>query len=164
MKINNIHQRQYEHPQTTLAAIFDSLASPNDRLWPWETWPPMRLSQGLEVGSHGGHGPIGYTVIEYLRGRSLVFNFTKPEAFRGTHRFEILALDGGRTLLRHTIGMNVSWPGLLLWVVAIRWLHDALLEDALAKVDRQLSLHPVASQHGFWVKFLRRVLRSGKKK
>lgn len=163
MNISNIHQRPYRHPPETLATILDSLASPDDRLWPWETWPPMRLSQGLEVGSHGGHGPIGYTVVEYLRGRSLVFRFTKPESFRGTHRFEILALEEGRSLLRHSISMIVNWHGLLLWVVAIRWLHDALLEDALDKVDRQLSLHPVASQHGFWVKFLRRVLRRGKR-
>lgn len=164
MKITNIHQRQYQHPQTTLGAILDSLASPNDRLWPWENWPPMRLSQGLKVGSHGGHGPIGYSVVAYLPGQSVVFSFTTPETFCGTHRFEVLALDEGRTLLRHSISMTVNWYGLLLWGVAIRWLHDALIEDALDKADRQLSLHPVASQHGFWVRFLRRTLRRGKKK
>jgi len=162
MKINNIHQRHYQQPQATLAAILDSLASPDDRLWPWENWPPMRLNRGLEVGSRGGHGPIGYTVVEYLRGQLVVFSFTKPETFQGTHRFELLALDEGRTLLRHSIVMTVDWRGMLLWVIAIRWLHDALLEDALDKVDRQLSLQPGASRHGWWVKFLRRALRRRK--
>lgn len=164
MKITNIHQRQYQHPQATLAAILDTLASPNDRLWPWETWPPMRLNHGLAVGSQGGHGPIGYSVVAYQPGQSLVFSFTKPETFQGTHRFEILVLDEGRTLLRHTIAMTVNWQGLLLWGIAIRWLHDALLEDALDKVHNQLEPQPVASRHGPWVRFLRRVLRRRKKK
>ena len=164
MNISNIHQRHYQCPQATLATILDSLASANDRLWPGEIWPPMRLNRGLEVGSRGGHGPIGYTVVDYLRGQSVVFSFTKPASFQGTHGFEIIALDERRTLLRHSIVMTVNWRGLLLWASAIRWLHDALLEDALDKVDRQLSGQPGASRHGLWVRFLRRVLGRGKKK
>ncbi len=44
----------------------------------------------------------------------------------------------------------------IVWPLAIRWLHDALVEDALDNVEAALRSQPVpARKHSFWVRQLR---------
>jgi hypothetical protein len=158
MKIFNIHQREYESPPTVLAEIFATLSSKNDRLWPNESWPPMVLSNGLNLHSSGGHGPIGYYVSNHDPRKSVQFTFTKPEGFVGSHTFEIIAIGDKKTVLRHTINMSLNLKGIITWYIAIKWLHDALLEDCLDKVHNQVARSAVHSPHNLWVKILRKVL------
>lgn len=162
MKIINVHQREYGEGITTISEILDSLSSKNDRLWPNEIWPPMKLNDGLEINSSGGHGPISYYVSQYDKGKSIEFTFTRPVDFKGTHAFEIIEKAENTILLRHTIDMTVNLKGFLMWYLAIKWLHDALLEDCLDKVHNQLNEIKVQPPHNFWVNILRNILRSRK--
>jgi hypothetical protein len=164
MNITNIHQRQYEQPHSVISEIFDTLASTNDRLWPWEIWPPMILNTGLTMLSSGGHGPIGYYLSNYDHGKSVEFTFTRPRGYIGTHTFEVVKISDKSTLLRHTINMNLNMNGIATWYLAIKWLHDALLEDCLDKVHNQLADTQVYSPHNFWVKSLRKVLKRKREK
>ncbi|MDK9708258.1 MAG: hypothetical protein OEL83_14535 [Desulforhopalus sp.] len=163
MKITNIHQRKYQQPPSVLSEILATLSSKNDRLWPHELWPPMVLNNGLKLHSSGGHGPIGYYVSDHDPGKSVEFTFTKPEGFAGTHSFELIAIGDEKTLLRHTIDMDLSPKGMITWYVAIKWLHDALLEDCLDKVHNQVAQNEVRSRHNLWVTILRKVLKRRRK-
>jgi hypothetical protein len=83
------------------------------------------------------------------------FRFLGPRGFNGHHRFEVASLSEGNTLLRHTIDARVTEIALITWPVAIRPLHDALLEDALAQAQASLGLAPVMTPWSAWVKLLR---------
>jgi hypothetical protein len=55
--------------------------------------------------------------------------------------------------------MEVSGKGMLLWLFAIRSLHDALLEDAFDKIENHFSKEKNKSNWSIWVKFLRKILK-----
>lgn len=120
----------------------------------------MKFDRPLSVGADGGHGPIHYTISEYVPGRSIVFRFKAPRGFDGTHRFDVIARPQGSEL-RHTLAMNVSWPASLTWPMVYRWLHDALIEDAMAKAQAQVGDSPVVAKWSLYVRFLRRIFGRG---
>ena len=134
MRVLNRHSRRYPVSPQVVGEILDTLASKADGLWPHERWPPMRLNGPLGVGRKGGHGPIRYMVESYDPRRQIVFRFSAPRGFHGTHSFAIEEEEDG-CLLRHIIEMRVSGWALLSWPLAFQPLHDALLEDALDKVE-----------------------------
>lgn len=61
--------------------------------------------------------------------------------------------------LTHTIDMNTTGIGTLTWTIGIRWLHDALMEDLLDKIENQFSNKSKRTEWNNWVKFLRKVLK-----
>jgi hypothetical protein len=137
--IRNVHERVLDADPETVGALLDSLSSPDDRVWPNRRWPPMRLDCGLVVGSDGGHGPVRYEVARYEPGRLVVFKFTPKFPVAGEHRLEVLPTPGGRALVRHTLeGRPKSWL-VLGWPLCFRWLHDALIEDALDRAKAQIA-------------------------
>jgi len=119
----------------------------------------MLLNNGLNKDSTGGHGPIGYYVSNYTTGKSIEFTFTKPKEFIGNHKFEIIETSPNTTLLRHTINMSLDIKGIVTWYFAIKWLHDALLEDCLDKVHNQINKGHLQTPHTIWVKYLRNMLK-----
>lgn len=153
--VKNVHYRDIKTDLPTAGALIDSLASENDRLWPHERWPAMVLDMPLAVGARGGHSVILYEVEKYLPGRTVIFRFSSPAGLLGTHTFDVEEIKPGQIRLRHTINARLKGAERLGWPLAIRWLHDALLEDALDKAEadiyaqawRQRPLSP-------WVKFL----------
>lgn len=136
MQVLNVHQLVLQVPATRAASLIDGLASAGDMLWPADRWPPMRFDRPLGVGATGGHGPIRYTVESYVPGQRVVFRFLEPRGFVGTHRFEIEPLDAASARLRHVIEMQAKGRAWLAWTLAIRPLHDALLEDAMDRAAR----------------------------
>lgn len=147
MKILNIHQRELKKPKTEVSQIFETLSSNKEMMWPHERWSPMVLDRGLQVGSSGGHGPIKYFVTQYKPGIDVEFRFTEPNGFNGIHKFELSKTSSNTCLFTHQIHMNVSLKGLILWGFAIKWLHDALIEDCFDKVQNQIS---VTKSHTKW--------------
>lgn len=125
--VRNVHSRTVGDGA---GALIDTLAGPDDRLWPGRPWPPLRLDRPLGVGAAGGHGPVGYTVEEYEPGRRVRFRFTAPRGFDGHHDFRA---DGPE--LRHRIVMRVTGLARLTWPLFFRPLHDALLEEALDRAS-----------------------------
>jgi len=154
MRVTNIHQRHIPRPPAEVGRLLDSLASERDELWPRALWPAMRFDRPLGIGADGGHGPVRYVVTEYEPGRRVRFRFKAPRGYNGWHELEVTGERDG-TLLRHTIEMNATGPALLTWPLAVRWLHDALLEDAFATAEVSLGLAPTIIPWSLWVKFLR---------
>lgn len=162
MKVLNIHQREIPASAAAVGGLIDALTSEHDALWPADTWPAMRMDRPLGVAADGGHGPVRYAVAAFRGGQMVEFRFTGPTGFNGFHRFEVLPQDERRTLLRHTIDMKAEGPALLSWPLVFRPLHDALIEDALARAQAALGAAPDVRPWSPWVKLLRWALSAGK--
>ena len=137
MSVLNRHARRYPEDPEVVGTLIDGLGSEEDRIWPTERWPALTMDGPLTGSPKGGHGPIRYHVQEYEKGRRIVFRFTGPPGFHGTHRFEVHPAPGGCEL-EHVIEMRVRESAILSWPLLFRPLHDALLEDALDKVEAHI--------------------------
>lgn len=119
MKVLNVHEREIPVSAEEVGALLNSLSSGADALWPRTLWPLMRLDHPLGVGASGGHGPVRYAVEEFIPGHRVKFRFSGPRGFNGFHRFEVVPMSNGGTILRHTIDMEVR--GIALLVIELPW-------------------------------------------
>ena len=160
--VRNIHRRTVPAPESEVGSLLDWLASQADRLWPHEHWPRMRFDRPLQAGAAGGHGPIGYTVELYRPGHELRCRFTAPRGIDGVHSFVVSAGPRpGTSVLEHALLAETSGWARLTWPLVFRPLHDALIEDALAKAIRTVGgLAPSRSAWTPWVRLIRWVARS----
>jgi hypothetical protein len=163
MKVINVHSRIINQPKSKIEELFKTLSSKNDMMLATDKWSPMILDKGLEIGSKGGHGPIKYTVTKYLPDNLIQFDFIEPIGFNGYHKFEIIEQDKNTTLLKHTIDMTTEGSATLKWLFAIRWLHNAYIEDAFDKVENHFTRGKKNSKWTFWVKMLRQILKPKRK-
>jgi len=161
MRVTNIHERQLPLPPAEVGTLINSLASEDDRLWPGTMWPAMRFDRPLGVGAAGGHGPIRYSVEEFIPGQRVKFRFSGPRGFNGHHWFEVLPHGQASTLLRHALEMKTEGPAQLSWPLVFRWLHDACVEDSLSVGQTSLGLEPVVLSWSPWVRVLRWLLSGG---
>ncbi len=160
MRILNVHERALAATPDQVGALLATLGSDGDRLWPWQDWPRMKLRDGPRVGSAGGHGPIRYVVEAVDPGRRIVFRFTRPHGWSGTHAFSVTAKSERRTTLRHALRMEATGRGSLAWAIIFRPLHDALIEDALARAAAEVGETDVLPpRHSLYVRLLRRLMR-----
>ena len=159
MQVLNIHTRIIDSPKEIVLKSFLTLATKEDEIWPKETWPRMYFPDGLKVGANGGHGPIRYSVLTYHPESPIVFEFQKPSGFNGIHKFEVTAVDSHKTELKHTISMRANLMGSIQWALGVRWLHDALLEDAFDKVENLLTQSKKKTEWNLWVRILRAFLK-----
>lgn len=162
MKVINIHKREIQQPKTELVKLFNTLATDNDLMLATDKWSPMKLDNGLQVGSKGGHGPITYFVTDYQPEKSITFQFDLT-GFNGYHRFDINELEPKKTEISHIIDMTTTGLATLKWMLAIRWLHNAYIEDAFDKVENQFTKDKKSSEWSWWVKTLRKVMKPKKK-
>ena len=155
--MRNVHERHIAAPAERLGAVLETLATDHDQLWPGTTWAPMVLDHGLEPGSRGGHDDIRYAVTAHEAGRRVEFAFDRRTGLDGTHALAVVDLGGGTCLLRHVLEGRVHGSMLLLWPLAVRWAHDALVEDAFDLAEAALGVGPtVPAQWSPWVRLLRR--------
>jgi hypothetical protein len=160
--IHNVHQREFVTSQAQLGELLDRLAGRPDPVWP-PRWPPVLLDGPLAVGAGGGHGPIRYRVTSYQPGRRVLFEFQAPTPLAGSHDFEVLpGLYPGSAVLRHVLtGRAVDLAGSLAWVLVLRWLHDALLEDLLDRVGTAVGDPPECpARWSWWVRLCRLAVRA----
>lgn len=154
----NVHFRDIPARPEAVGALLDGLASAEDRLWP-EDWPPMELSDGLEVHSSGGHGPVRYAVRAHDPGRSVTFRFTgdRPRGVHGGHTFAVVD-SGEGCRLWHLLDCQLTGPARVTWDTLWAPLHDALLEDALARgyAEATGERPPDPPRWNLWVRLLRR--------
>ena len=155
MRIRNVHFRDYAAAPARLGALIDAVLDPARTIWPSPPWPALKLDRGLEVGSRGGHGPIGYEVVSYEPGRRVRFSFDPKLGFDGWHE---LAVEGAR--LVHTLAFEARGFALLKWLVVIRPLHDALLEDLLDRAAVALGETPRRARWSWRVKLNREILKT----
>jgi hypothetical protein len=157
MHVRNVHERVFRLPPAAVGALIDSLASRDDRLWPRDKWPPMRFDRPLAIGAVGGHGPVRYSVVKYHPSKSILFRFSAPRGFNGTHRFEVEDWQG-HTVLRHVIEMSATGPARLSWPLFFRPLHDACLEDCLDRATVSLGIAlPHPAHWSIYVRLLRAI-------
>lgn len=161
MKVINIHKRVLNQPTSKIGELLNTLATKNDMMLATDKWHPMRLDRGLQVGSKGGHGPIKYFVTAYHPEKSITFQFDL-KGFNGFHRFDIIELGTNQTELSHIIDMTTTGTATLRWALAIRWLHDAYIEDAFDKVENHFTKDKKYSRWNFWVRFLRQIMKPKK--
>lgn len=136
MAVHNVHERELTGiPPERVGRLIDELAGDNDRIWPVQSWPAMRLGPGLQLGARGGHGPIRYTIEQYAPGFWVRCRFTGPHGVHGYHEFSWRRGATG-TVLRHDLVVTPRGPARLAWPLALRWLHDALLEDLLDRAEQ----------------------------
>ena len=157
MQVLNIHRRSISHSFENVSEVFNSLATKNDKLWP-KQWPPMVFKDGKVVGSYGGHGPIKYNIRKYIPGSLIEFNFIKPHGFDGIHRLEIIKVDNQNTEIKHCIDMQTRGTGTFIWIFVVKPLHNALIEDALDKLESHFTNKVKKTPWNLWVHFLRKVL------
>jgi hypothetical protein len=122
----------------------------------------MKLDGSLAIGAQGGHGPIRYVVQEYDSNKFIKFRFLAPKGFCGTHSFEIISRGVEMTELKHTVEMEAKGSAHIVWPFIIRPLHNALVEDALAKVSQELGLQTRSVSWPPGVRFLRWMISGGK--
>jgi hypothetical protein len=159
MAVLNIHERRLACSHEVPGDLIDRLASEQDGLWPRRAWPPMRFDRPLAAGARGGHGPIRYTVTDYVPGRWIRFGFTGPRGFRGFHEFAV-SRAGDRPVLRHTLAMQLQGPARLSWPLVFRPLHDALVEDSLDCAEQAITGQAgKPARWSLYVRVLRRLLR-----
>lgn len=151
MKVHNVHQRRIDARAEVVGELLDTLSGPNDKVWP-DHWPRMRFDRPLQVGAVGGHGDIRYTVEDYQPGRRVVFRFADGVGIDGTHRLEVEP-HGAATIMRHVIEGQLVGGMRLLWPLAIRAAHDAVLEDLLDKVERHATGH--VRRPASWSRYVR---------
>lgn len=160
MKVTNIHKRKLKQSKNEVAMLFKTLATKDDKIWPIEHWPAIRFNGALKLGNKGGHGSIRYTIIDIKEGEAIKFQFSKPNGFIGTHEFKINEVDNSITEVTHTINMNTATvKSTFLWLTVIRWLHDALIEDAFDKIENSYSEEKKVTKHTLWVQLLRSIYK-----
>ncbi len=158
MKFTSINERFVAVPAAVLAEAMSTLSSKDDRLWPIGGWPRMRLDQGLEPGSKGGHGPIRYCVEVHEPGRFVQFRFLPATGFGGVHWFESISV-GDRVCLRHVVAGEATLGGWLRWRLVFGPLHEALIQDAFDRAESLSEESSVARRrHSLYVRLLRRLL------
>jgi hypothetical protein len=159
VKAISIHSRRIEAPLATVGGLIDTLASPDDRLWPHADWPAMRFDRPLGVGAAGGHAFIRYSVEDYQEGRSILFRITGPKGFSGTHALDVLE-DGSATVLTHTIDGEITMAFAPKWFGVVRPLHDALMGDALDNAERETTgAVRTPARWSWWTRVLRKAFR-----
>lgn len=114
-QVHNRHVRKIQTAPDEVGALVDSLASDQDRLWPRNQWPAMRLDRPLAVGAEGGHGPVRYVVERYEPGRLVQFRFTRPAGFDGHHCFSVQAETAQSALLRHDLTITPRGLAIITW-------------------------------------------------
>ncbi|MDD7812296.1 SRPBCC family protein [Mycobacterium sp. CSUR Q5927] len=155
MRVNNVHSRVFAAVNLDrVGALIDGLAGDGDRLWPRENWPAMRFDRPLAVGAMGGHGPIRYAVSEYEPARRIRFAFRQPAGLDGYHEWEARPAPAGYELRHRLVADAWGWTR-LSWPVIWRWLHDALIEDALDKAAGNLGCPGPRNSWSVYVRMLR---------
>jgi hypothetical protein len=155
--VHNVHERLVAAPVEEIGPLLDRAGGPDDVIWPSPAWPPMVLDRPVAVGAAGGHGPIHYRVTAHEPGRSVEFAFDPDTGLRGTHRLTAEPAGPSATLVRHVLEGRLTGPARLSWPLGIRWLHDAVLEDLLDRVERAAGTGPERpARWSPWVRLLQR--------
>jgi len=154
--VRNVHERVLAAPADRVGALLDRLAGPDDPLWPAPAWPALRLDRPLAVGADGGHDGIRYHVVAYEPRRRVEFRFHPATGLDGSHVFEVEPIDPDRCVLRHVLVATPRGRMRILVPLAVRWLHDAVIEDLLDNAERAATpTTPRSRRYSTWVRTLR---------
>ncbi|MCX5232747.1 DUF2867 domain-containing protein [Streptomyces sp. NBC_00233] len=134
--VRNVHQRIVQSPAEAVGALVDRLAAPDDPLFPTPVWPAMVLDRPLAVGADGGHGRVRYRVTVHEPGRSVRFDTTDEGLGQGFHRIDVEPLGPDRCRITHTLELTMGTRGFVMWKLAIRPVHDTMIEEIFDNAER----------------------------
>lgn len=154
MNVINQHERRLITSPEDAWRLIANLGGKHELLWPAQHWPAMRFDRPLSLGAHGHHGFVGYFVEDYSPPELLRCRFTAPQGVEGYHEFRIIP-QGSSVLFRHTMRMRTRGVFTLLWLIAIRPMHDALLQDLMDRASHYSSGCEFHTPWSPWVRFLR---------
>ena len=140
--MRNVHERMVEAPVEEVGPLLDRLGGSEDVLWPSPAWPPMVLDRPVAVGARGGHVRVRYRVVGHEPGRRVEFSFEPGVGVDGGHVFTAEPAGPDRTLLRHVLEGRPRGVMRFGWPLAVRWLHDAVLEELLDNAERAVGREP----------------------
>jgi hypothetical protein len=138
MRVHNVHERELPASPGEVGALLDGL----EQWWPSDRWPALRPDRPLGVGARSKRGPIREEVVDYEPGRRIDFELKAPRGLVARHRFEVEPEAAERAVLRHTIDGRLEGWARLSWPLAIRPLHDALIEDLLDRAEAEVTGAP----------------------
>lgn len=158
----NVHERVLPVPADEAGRLLDRLGGEDDPLWPAPAWGSMRLDRPLGLGAAGEHGssesPIRYRVTAHRPERLVEFTFAPGLGLDGTHTFLVEPVDTAQCVLRHEVRGQLSGRMRLGWPLAVRWMHDAVLEDLLDRAEVALEVGPARpARWSPWVRLLWRL-------
>lgn len=154
--VRNVHERTVAAPIGRVGPLLDRLGGPSDVLWPTPAWPPMVLDGPVAAGAAGGHGSIRYRVTAHEPGRKVEVAFEPDRGIDGWLAFIAEPTGSGSTLLRIIADAQFSGAMLLAWPLAVRWAHDAVVEELLDNAERAVGSGPERpSRRSPWVRLLR---------
>jgi hypothetical protein len=134
MHIVNTHERTIARP---IGDIFDdlvALGTAADRIWPEPGMPFRRTAGPMQVGvTRERHGAIRAVLDAYDVNKRIVWR-ADPGFLRGTHAFEVEGAEGGATLVRHTVRVDLAWWFVPVWHLYIGRVHDRILEGLLDRL------------------------------
>ncbi len=117
----------------------------------------MVLDGPVAPGVTGGHSGIRYRVTDHRPQRSVTFTLEPGQQWHGTHTFSVHPTGPTQAVLRHEVDARLTGALRLLWPLAVRWLHDALVEDLLDRAEAVLGCGPARpARWSPWVRLLRR--------
>jgi hypothetical protein len=153
--VRNVHERLVQAPLDEVGPLLDTLGGPGDRIWPSPAWPPMVLDRPVAVGAAGGHASFRYRVTRHEPGRLVEFTADPGQFLQGTHTFTAEPAGPTATVLRHVLDARVSGPMRPAWPLAVRWLHDAVVEEIFDNAERAVGHEPARpARRSPWVRFL----------
>ncbi|MCZ4557875.1 SRPBCC family protein [Rhodococcus maanshanensis] len=135
MLIRNFHARSLPATPDQLGRLVDALAGPDDPLWPVDHWPAMRFDRPLGVGADGGHGSVRYTVVGYIPGEWIRFQFNGSGGLVGFHEVTVRPDGPHHAELSHLLAATARGRELLRWALVMRWLHDVAIEEMLDRAE-----------------------------
>lgn len=137
-RIYNVHERVVATEPAQVNALLERLGGPDDPLWPAPAWEPMILDGPPVMGADGGHGPIRYRVTAAEPGR-IRFEFHSVPGIDGYHELTVEPAGPGAARVRHVLDCRLSGWMRLVGPAVIEPQHDAVLEDLLDNVERQVT-------------------------
>jgi len=72
---------------------------------------------------------------------------------------KIEEINKNTTEISHEIRMITTLKATFFWIFMIRWLHNALIEDAFDKVENYFTGNNKRTKYNLWVKLLRDVYK-----
>ena len=157
--VHNVHTRRIGADIDRVGTLIDTLAGPDDRLWPVHDWMPMRLDGPIALGAIGGHGPARYRVTGYQPGRWVRFGLVGPGFLRGFHEFSVHPCGSDVTELHHTLAVRLGILGWPIYPLVFKPLHDTVIEQALDRAEcdvHGIVVSPAATS--WWFRMLRALM------
>ncbi len=160
-RVLSVYQRVLPNVQSKLGSLIDEFFSQRSSLWPTRRWPRDACVGELQVGAEGGHGGTRYKVVAYEPGRMLIFRFIAPKGYIGFHGYKVSYKDAQTALLAHFTMLNFSIYHWLMWHLAIKWVHEALILDGLDQAESYVSGLSIKARRWKWRVYLLRHLVGG---